>query len=909
MVIGSSVIILALAFWAGTVSAAGRPVVSWDFTDKATPLWTGNAAVTNLVRTEQGLACDLKDGGPCLVSPPVTFALGQPLLVRVRVRRTTGEYMRLFWSDAHFRRINSVVSFFPNDGALHDVTFGVPALAGTNRFQLELRSTSGHLAIERITVETRHSAPVLPVSAPVPVIIDKTNTYTLFSGALQIRHSGTCWGAFSLYADGTRMADGHEADYLVFEREGVPEVLFLSNTTFRALVTSTSLVEEAIVVDNLGGEWTCRRVFRKNARAGSLDVHIELVCDQARRLIHFPWITLFPGLGTFGTEKTQAVVPGVEYLANEPGSSDADIKNKGRFRRIPAPHKLAYPLAALSHNGRYVGLTWKLSRYAALVFDSPDQVFNSGSHVMALWFPNVGDSREENSLFAHDSLEVAAGVPVSLSATIMAGEGQTIVPAIQQYIDLNGLPDLPAFSWGITNTTELLARGWLDSAVSDGEGGWDHANWGGEKQKGHTAADACAYVAWLAEYCPEAALRERLLGILKKGVTLVREKDPSFSSGVSHIRMPTAAFLFDAVEPFLKNKADNPPEFRDAFNADGVRVYHVNKGKPDYRATHFADHANGYGAAELVNRLERALYMCDPEYTRRCIELLDKQTALYQGTVPRGAQTWEIPLHTPDILAAAHLVRQYVLGYELTGRADLLEEARYWAWTGLAFVYLNPWKSYDQNMYATVAVMGATSWEWPIWIGRPVQWCGLVYADAIARLAQYDLSGPWEKLSRGITNCGLFHVWPKGSGDLTGLLADSIGADLPDDHWTPAINPGTVQTGVPALFGKPKSYDYHVSLASGWVVHAPCALVIVEDSKDGLRFETAGFGNLPYHAAILGMRNEPDTTITKNQSDANATTVYDATNNWLIIKNLKGPCSINCMVRQQQKNNIEQERR
>jgi hypothetical protein len=31
--------------------------------------------------------------------------------------------------------------------------------------------------------------------------------------------------------------------------------------------------------------------------------------------------------------------------------------------------------------------------------------------------------------------------------------------------------------------------------------------------------------------------------------------------------------------------------------------------------------------------------------------------------MPRGAQTWELPLHTPDLLAVHHLVYAYVRGY------------------------------------------------------------------------------------------------------------------------------------------------------------------------------------------------------------------------------------------------------
>ena len=39
-----------------------------------------------------------------------------------------------------------------------------------------------------------------------------------------------------------------------------------------------------------------------------------------------------------------------------------------------------------------------------------------------------------------------------------------------------------------------------------------------------------------------------------------------------------------------------------------------------------------------------------------------------QFVVPRAAQTWEVPQHSPDMLAAAFGVKAYVAGYEAFGR-------------------------------------------------------------------------------------------------------------------------------------------------------------------------------------------------------------------------------------------------
>ena len=78
--------------------------------------------------------------------------------------------------------------------------------------------------------------------------------------------------------------------------------------------------------------------------------------------------------------------------------------------------------------------------------------------------------------------------------------------------------------------------------------------------------------------------------------------------------------------------------------------------------------------------LEGAALSGDRALIEQALRLLDQQTALYAHTVPRGAQTWEVALHTQDILAAGRLVDAYVLGYLLSNDEKHLEQARYWAW-------------------------------------------------------------------------------------------------------------------------------------------------------------------------------------------------------------------------------------
>jgi hypothetical protein len=103
--------------------------------------------------------------------------------------------------------------------------------------------------------------------------------------------------------------------------------------------------------------------------------------------------------------------------------------------------------------------------------------------------------------------------------------------------------------------------------------------------------------------------------------------------------------------------------------------------------------------------------------------------------VPRGGQTWECPMYEPDILAAAYAIRAYHDAWRVTGNPRWLQNAVYWAETGVPFVYL--WSLPDKPMMlgATIPVFGSTFYTHS-WLAVPVQWCGLVYAYHAFHLAE-----------------------------------------------------------------------------------------------------------------------------------------------------------------------------
>jgi hypothetical protein len=202
---------------------------------------------------------------------------------------------------------------------------------------------------------------------------------------------------------------------------------------------------------------------------------------------------------------------------------------------------------------------------------------------------------------------------------------------------------------------------------------------------------------------------------------------------------------------------------------------------------------------------------------------------------PRGAQVWECPLHAPDIMASAYATQAYIYGYELTGDESFRELAIRWALSGVPFVY--QWENRPIMRYATTATLCATHYEAPVWIGRPVQWCGLVYADALLDLAPHDETLDWKKLAEGILISGEQQQYVEGPS--RGLLADSLILKtqklLPFD-----INPCALVSLRLRMKGDPSGL--HFAEADGRRVIAPFPVSIeggkaIVQGKEGLSYQ------------------------------------------------------------------------
>jgi hypothetical protein len=624
-----------------------------------------------------------------------------------------------------------------------------------------------------------------------------------------------------------------------------------------------SLVVQAIIHDPEGGRWQLRHVFRALA-SGAIGLDSECSVDTPRSIVFLPHALILPGHGSFGAFKGQGLFAGVEYLENEPSSSTADLNEPGARRKVPGSSKITFPLMAVQAHGNYVGLIWKRSTELCAVFDSPDRTFGSESHALGLLSPGAdGKHRVEGELFPFEALELMPERPVKATAIIVGGKGKSVVPAVEQYVALKGLPTLP-HTPDLQDYLKLTASGWLDSPIRTGNR-FRHAAGGSFGTQ--PAADAAWMMDWLATLSTDARLARRLRLAAGEASAAV-PVEQLFNAAVAHNRYLVAPLVLEPTSsPGSEGTAPSPVivsldqarEFSRAlareFEPDGSIRYRAPAWGTDYGRTHFSDEASGMTAERVFRMLEAAVYAGDRDMVDEGLRLVRVLEKRFSGGVPRGAQTWEIPLHTPDILASAYLVRAFALGYELTGEPLLLSAARYWAWTGVPFVYATNPNSEPSAVgpYATIPVLGATNWTAPNWIGLPVQWCGLVYAQALFDLSRLDPDGPWRTVAQGIAASGLAQTYPIEHPH-HGLLPDSFTLGTQSRN-PPDINPGTLQPLALHLLAGERSvpYSFHALRQRGLWLHAPGAVDEIQDHADSARFTVHPWSPRPSFVIVHGV--------------------------------------------------------
>lgn len=722
----------------------------------------------------------------------------------------------------------------------------------------------------------------MPAWPPITTPALDTTIPSVRSGDLEVVHSKSAAGGFVVRVKERSMAVGSAPSLIGYVKAGEMHWLNCATATIQNQKISGNHNQLAVsfeCADPDGGIWGVERRFQPGSIPGTIEVQTDIRVNQDRAVAFLPMLLLFPGVGGFGEAKGQGLFAGLEYLENEPSSSEADVIGPASRRQVPDSLKITFPLMVVQQADRYVGLSWQMRPSFSALFDSPDRLFHSGVHVMGLLFPGSdGQNRREGDLLPRLTELVHGVQTVSLRATILAGLGQSVVPAVQQFTRLRPLPPVPETA-GLADYVSQAAGGWLDSKIREGNL-VRHAIAGGAF-KPQPTADAALWMEWLADHDRDTARATRLLQTVTNVLAEVPPESLD-SAGVGHVRYPVESLVFGHVSENAEHAERAAQALLVGFEPDGSVKYQAKPGGPDYARTNPSREASGLASRRVLDLLGAASFCGKGELIDAGLERLRALDKFNNG-VPRGAQTWECPLHTPDILASAQMVRAYTLGYELSGDNHFLEQARYWAWTGVPFIYLVSPTDQPVGLYATIPVFGATQWKAPVWLGLPVQWCGLVYADALYRLLTDDPKGPWRKIADGITASGIQQSWPQTNAAFQGLLPDSF-VLREQKRNGPAINPATVEACAAQLFDPILVYDFHAFRLNGLLAHAPGRIEKAEESKGHIRFRVRTWLRHPYSILINGFRTKPTVAINDQPATLSPTHEFSAKDGWLVLQ-------------------------
>ncbi|NPV47312.1 MAG: hypothetical protein HPY69_10155 [Armatimonadetes bacterium] len=509
--------------------------------------------------------------------------------------------------------------------------------------------------------------------------------------------------------------------------------------------------------DLAGCRW--RLEWRFSAKAGSdlIGCEFRATPESATGITCLEGPMLYCAEGV-GAPRDDAILPGLEWLvAGEESSNALDIKpeHPDRVRYVPHPHKVTVPAVGMRFGKTTVGLLWdvpseqasyRTAGAASLAFASPNRFEGHNNHLMGLFLPGVDRGVPENSRRAAQPLALRAGQRLVLRQQFLAAANapDSLVTLDRWYAE-HGYPEPLPFPRGdLQAEIAFSLQGYFkDRALWNPE--WNR--WYSDLIVGFHPTDGPAdELLWGARLLGGGAVAQQaeelaaeVLGGDKRSreLRLQRGPDPAATLGLARqVRGLIASQHADGTWRFSGDRAGEWPESGVNYDVLGpVGASEV-----------------GLSASRAQTVLSFALQTGDRAATAAGLKALD---GLRQFRVPRAAQVWEVPVHTPDILASAQAVSAFLEGYRLTGDPACLRDAVYWARSGLPFVYV--WHPEDQPAMqgASIPVFGATGYVLS-WFGVAVQWNGLAYAQALEDLARYDTSFPWQRVADNLVRSAMY---------------------------------------------------------------------------------------------------------------------------------------------------------
>jgi hypothetical protein len=704
--------------------------------------------------------------------------------------------------------------------------------------------------------------------------------------------------------DGFILRSGNEVLYFVKSKIGYgPTVVLLRNKeelkplgvfgTFASLTTEESGIKEKFFI--IPKNVTFGKEFIEFSQANekwnftskwivansSIEVENNLKALNDLNISQFS-VSFYPGELSFGSLKNEALFPGLEWLVDDEVSSNTlDIASPFNLRTVPDPTKVTIPLMAIRYNSSLVALLWNpyiswdgINKQLQPQFASPNWIENQNNHLLSLLVPTVPNWVKENHNEAYLLYELKQGKHLSISFIVYAANSDTVLDAVKEWIRIFGLPN-PEFPRSFDEELTLSMQAYLSSLWTPKKG-WSHASgWNPEPFPGY------AFLLLLTNFQEEdPTLKNELALRFNESLSLALSKGPAYLASSSGLHIPgwQLPFYVGYLEEGLSSVKNYIYSLISTQNLEGEWSFQPSESTKDLGTAGAKE--LGTTATPAAEVLRYARITGDKYALASGLKALE---AMKKYRIPRAAQTWEIPVHTPDILASARAIDAYLEGYVATGNKEYLERAKYWAYTGLPFVYL--WGREDRQvmLYATIPVYGATHYRAPVWIGRPVQWCGLVYAYELLRLSKYDNSFPWEIVGEGILSSGMRQQVTSGS--LTGTFPDSWDL-IKNVAYGPYINPEDLVKPTLALKGFDPDLNTIVLRTSrgNITVTTPSKILEAEANNTQIKLKLSFFKNESNYILVSNFKAYSVSNLSEGKLSY-AENLDNATEGWKILGN------------------------
>ncbi|MBM3495842.1 MAG: hypothetical protein FJX72_16190, partial [Armatimonadetes bacterium] len=584
-----------------------RALKEMDLTEAAAVAsWQPTHDVAGIEASPEGMVIRINGGDPYITGPVLGIRSDSPLWLRMRVRSDVGGTMQAFYFEDYPTEARASHAPTPQR-KWTEIAMALPPLKPGTRIRLDPPGTSGACTVAWIRVSERKVHPMPRWTKPAP--ISPTGRLTVRSGNVALSHAPRLPGAFDISVGGYSMATGWSRLPLCYTVGDTTKWTDLAERGKTAVAKRGNVLEAVTTAtDPDGARWIVRQTYSPGRMPGVLNVGVRVSVNKDRIVSFLPMVAMFPGVASFGSARERGLLAGLEYLDRpDRSSSEDDLRGEQAQRLAPDFTKVTFPLMAIQAAKRYVGLIWDHKSWLTAAYDTPDRSFGSRANAMAILFPGSdGVNRSEGSLLPYEGRLLEAGYPLTVTGHIIGGSAGGVVPAIERYVALRGLPPVPATGMNRTSYARWAAGAWLDSRISEGAR-YRHAYW--PNFAGFAplpAADPATWMEWLAVCCNDPALARRLRSKAQECLNIT---DPATrnSATVSHVTYPVQTLLFG--EPLAgASHADRTARAHAAqFGPDGLVAYGAASGATDYGSTHFEKHANGHTGAAVVAVLTNAL--------------------------------------------------------------------------------------------------------------------------------------------------------------------------------------------------------------------------------------------------------------------------------------------------------------